>query len=146
MGPDAWTAPHRSPAVYALSNYFHIYDPIRSRIHPQLRRPLMNMLPSRRVKSLLQIVDAISSNAVKVYTEKKCKIETANQLGEGGIAPSSAKDLMSILCAYRFKTSSSWQYVAGVADISLQCTQTPRRLKRTRCLKTSLLPSCRKPR
>ncbi|KAL1942332.1 hypothetical protein VTO73DRAFT_6396 [Trametes versicolor] len=68
------------PAIYALSNYFHIYVPLRSLIPPSLRRPLMNMLPSRRVKCMLRIVDVISTNAVKIYAEKKREVESADQL------------------------------------------------------------------
>ncbi len=99
MSSDPWAAPHRSPAVYALSSYFHVYSPLRSLIPTPLRRPLMNVLPSRRVKDVLQIVDAVNTNAVKIYTEKKREVESAVQLGEGRIATGGAKDFMSIFRA-----------------------------------------------
>lgn len=110
MGSDTWAAAHRSPAIFALSNYFDIYVPLRSLIPPSLRRPLMNMLPSRRVQCILQTVDVISTNAVKIYAEKKREVESADQLGESGIAPGSAKDLMSMLRAHRSRTSPLWLY------------------------------------
>ncbi len=58
------------------------------------------------MKSLLQIVDAIGAHTVKIYTEKKCEVESADQLGEGVIAPGGAKDLMSIFRAYLHITPS----------------------------------------
>lgn len=72
----------------------------------------MNVIPSRRVKGLLQIVDAIDANAVKLYTEKKCEVQS--ELGEGGIAPDSAKDLMSI---FRGCHSRNHITICGVANI-----------------------------
>lgn len=71
----------------------------------------MNVIPSRRVKGLLQIVDAVSTNAAKIYTEKKGAVETA-EASEGGLVPESAQDFMSIFRAYHSITLSSGLYVA----------------------------------
>ncbi|KAI0641813.1 cytochrome P450 [Trametes meyenii] len=83
------------PALAALSNYFQLYAFLRSLLPPTWRRPLMNILPSRRVKNLLQVIDAMHTNAADIYAEKKALVVEA--LGQTTNEDTKAKDLITML-------------------------------------------------
>lgn len=54
----------------------------------------MNILPSRRVKRLLRIVDTMHDNAVRTYMEKKAAFESAQKNED---EDDQAKDLVTLL-------------------------------------------------
>ncbi|KAI9059397.1 cytochrome P450 [Trametes sanguinea] len=84
------------PAMSDLSQYLQLYRILRPLIPSFLRRPLMNLLPSRRVKRFLNVIDTMHSSAMQIYTEKK---READSLG-ASTAPEDdekAKDLITIL-------------------------------------------------
>ncbi|KAI0667376.1 cytochrome P450 [Trametes maxima] len=81
------------PALSALSNYFQLYAFLRPLLPPAWRRTLMNLLPSRRVKSFLQIIDTLHSNAAEIYTEKKGLVKAQGQTDDDA----GAGDLITIL-------------------------------------------------
>lgn len=66
----------------------------RHLIPAPLRRPIMNLLPSRRVKALLRVIDTMHENAVRIYTEKKILVKAGDKAHEGD---EKAKDLCSLL-------------------------------------------------
>ncbi|KAL1942331.1 hypothetical protein VTO73DRAFT_6395 [Trametes versicolor] len=117
------------PALQALRSYYQAYLPLRSFIPPLLRRPLMNVLPSRRVRNLLRTVDALQANAVKIYTEKKGNTELADQLGEGEVTPGRAKDLVSVLLRANARASdgnmlSEEEMIAQLSTLVFAATDT----------------------
>lgn len=88
-----------SPAFTALSPFLQVYRFGRHLIPAPLRRPIMNLLPSRRVKALLRIVDTMHENAVRIYTEKKALAKTGEKTHEGD---EKVKDLCSLLRMWNF--------------------------------------------
>nr|BED42969.1 cytochrome P450 monooxygenase [Trametes versicolor] len=82
------------PAFTALSPFLQVYRFGRHLIPAPLRRPIMNLLPSRRVKALLRVVDTMHENAVRIYTEKKALAKTGEKTHEGD---EKVKDLCSLL-------------------------------------------------
>ncbi|KAI8977839.1 cytochrome P450 [Trametes punicea] len=82
------------PAMADLSQYFQIYRFMRPVVPAVLRRPLMNLLPSRRVKRFLHVIDTMHENAHKIYTEKK---HLAELLGSSMNDGENTKDLITIL-------------------------------------------------
>ncbi|KAI0667375.1 cytochrome P450 [Trametes maxima] len=87
------------PALNSLSNWFPLYRLLRPIIPAPLRRPLMNILPSRRVKCMLDSIDTMEVNAVRLYNEKKRAAEEAGMLNEQdhGNGAEKAKDLITAL-------------------------------------------------
>ncbi|KAI0653685.1 cytochrome P450 [Cubamyces menziesii] len=83
------------PTLYTLSSYFQLYAFLRPLIPPPLRRPLANLLPSRRMKAVLHILDTMHESAVEIYNEKK-REAAANGLRNDD-ASDRAKDLMTVL-------------------------------------------------
>ncbi|OJT09225.1 Cytochrome P450 3A24 [Trametes pubescens] len=117
------------PAIYSLSNYFQFYGVLRPFIPSPLRRPLMNMLPSRRVKGLLQSIDTIYANAVTIYVEKKRDVESTDQVSEIEEAPGRARDLISILLyanarASEGDTLSEEELIASLSTLIFAATDT----------------------
>ncbi|KAI0323452.1 cytochrome P450 [Cubamyces sp. BRFM 1775] len=82
------------PAMTSLSQYLQVYRLMRPIIPERLRRPIMNCLPSRRVKRFLNVVDTLHENSVKIYTQKK---RIADSMGAGGEEDEKAKDLITLL-------------------------------------------------
>ncbi|KAI0631630.1 cytochrome P450 [Trametes polyzona] len=86
------------PSIYALSNYFYLYRVLRPLIPAPLRRPLMDLIPSRRVKFMTQTIDAMHAHAVAAYYEKR---RAADENGihddPAGTSTRQARDLMMIL-------------------------------------------------
>ncbi|KAI0366467.1 cytochrome P450 [Pilatotrama ljubarskyi] len=82
------------PALANLSRYIQLYRFARPLIPPPLRRPILNLLPSRRVKNLLGVIDALHTYAVQIYTEKKKECES---LGVASDEDQTGKDLVTIL-------------------------------------------------
>ncbi|KAH9895767.1 cytochrome P450 [Cubamyces lactineus] len=83
------------PTLYTLSSYFQLYAFLRQFIPAPLRRPLADLLPSRRMKAVLNILDTMHKSAVEIYNEKKREAE-ANGLHNAD-AGDRAKDLMTVL-------------------------------------------------
>ncbi|KAH9848269.1 cytochrome P450 [Lenzites betulinus] len=82
------------PALTALTKEIQLYNFARPLVPVPLRRPLMNAVPSRRVKELLRVLDTMHENAVRIYTEKKDALELADKTGDEG---NRAKDLVTLL-------------------------------------------------
>ncbi|OJT11705.1 Cytochrome P450 52A3-B [Trametes pubescens] len=82
------------PALTALSKWTQLYRLARPLIPARLRRPLMNLVPSRRVQELLRIVDTMHANAVGIYTEKKVLAKSLEKADEDG---EKATDLITLL-------------------------------------------------
>ncbi|OSD00376.1 cytochrome P450 [Trametes coccinea BRFM310] len=59
------------PATGELGPFFLLYPLLRPLIPKTLRRPLANLVPSKRVKRFLNIVDTMHCSAVQVYAQKK---------------------------------------------------------------------------
>ncbi|KAJ8455901.1 hypothetical protein ONZ51_g12307 [Trametes cubensis] len=81
------------PAMTSFSKYLQVYRLMRPVIPESLRRPIVNLLPSRRVKRFLNIVDTLHEYATKIYTEKK---HVADSMGTEE-EDEKAKDLITIL-------------------------------------------------
>ena len=77
----------------SFSQYLQVYRLMRPVIPEPLRRPIVNLLPSRRVKRFLNIVDTLHEYATKIYTEKK---HVADSMGAEE-EDEKAKDLITIL-------------------------------------------------
>ncbi|KAH9848266.1 cytochrome P450 [Lenzites betulinus] len=82
------------PAFTSLSKEVQLYRLARPLIPAPLRRTVMNILPSRRVKRLLRIVDTMHDNAVRTYMEKKAAFESAQKNED---EDDQAKDLVTLL-------------------------------------------------
>ncbi|KAH9848263.1 cytochrome P450 [Lenzites betulinus] len=85
------------PAVSALSNYIQLYHFTRPLIPPALRRPIVNMLPSRRVKELVRVIDTVHEHAVSTYMEKKAEAEALAVEDSMHGRDGRPKDLMTLL-------------------------------------------------
>ncbi|CDO68551.1 hypothetical protein BN946_scf184998.g48 [Trametes cinnabarina] len=82
----------------------HSFDPLTEERHDPyaeavksfvpVRRPLMNLLPSRRVKRFLNVVDTMHSSAVMIYSQRQ---REAAALGYAPEDDEKAKDLITIL-------------------------------------------------
>ncbi|EIW53040.1 cytochrome P450 [Trametes versicolor FP-101664 SS1] len=70
------------PALTALTRWTPLYRLARPLMPTCLRRPLMNLLPSRRVQELLRIVDTMHANAIGIYNEKKVLAESLEKADE----------------------------------------------------------------
>lgn len=79
---DSWFYLVSRPALTALTRWTPLYRLARPLIPACLRRPLMNLLPSRRVQELLHIVDTMHANAVAIYAEKKVLAESLEKADE----------------------------------------------------------------
>ncbi|KAI0631631.1 cytochrome P450 [Trametes polyzona] len=82
------------PALTALNHFIQLYRFARPIIPTVLRRPLMNLIPSRRLKELLRTVDTMHENAVRIYNEKKAVVEST---AKGRDEEAKAKDLATLL-------------------------------------------------
>ncbi|KAH9895766.1 cytochrome P450 [Cubamyces lactineus] len=82
------------PAMTSFSQYLQVYRLMRPIIPESLRRPIMNLLPSRRVKRFLNIIDTSHKYATNIYIEKK---RVADSMGAGEEEDEKAKDLITIL-------------------------------------------------
>ena len=82
------------PAMTSFSQYLQVYRLMRPVIPEALRRPILNLLPSRRVKRFLNVIDTMHEYATKIYTEKK---RVAYSMGAGEEADEKARDLITIL-------------------------------------------------
>lgn len=78
----------------SFSQYLQVYRLMRPVIPEALRRPILNLLPSRRVKRFLNVIDTMHKYATKIYTEKK---RVADSMGAGEEADEQARDLITIL-------------------------------------------------
>ncbi len=84
------TAPSNSghsalrPTFTALSPYFQFYRYGRPLIPTALRRPIIDLLPSRRVKALLRIIDTMHGNAVRIFEEKKMMAKSGEKVDDEG--------------------------------------------------------------
>ncbi|KAI0776891.1 cytochrome P450 [Trametes elegans] len=83
------------PTLGSLSRYFQIYRLARHITPPFLRRPIMNILPSRRVKRFLHVIDTLHVNATRIYEEKKRLAVSPG--GDYNDIDTKAKDLITIL-------------------------------------------------
>ncbi|OJT09223.1 Cytochrome P450 3A24 [Trametes pubescens] len=72
------------PTFTALSPYFQFYRYGRPLIPTALRRPIMDLLPSRRVKALLRIIDTMHGNAVRIFEEKKMMAKSGEKVDDEG--------------------------------------------------------------
>ncbi|KAH9848265.1 cytochrome P450 [Lenzites betulinus] len=84
------------PALSALSNYTQLYRFVRPLIPAVLRRPIMNILPSRRVKELVRVIDTMHEHAVRIYLEKKASVESSS-LDKTYEGDEKAKDIATLL-------------------------------------------------
>ncbi|KAL7278089.1 hypothetical protein ACG7TL_008059 [Trametes sanguinea] len=85
------------PAMSDLSQYLPLYRILRPLIPGFLRRSLMDLLPSRRVKRFLNVIDTMHSSAMHIYTEKKREADSLGASKGPDSDDEKAKDLITIL-------------------------------------------------
>ena len=63
---------------------------------PELRRKMLEMIPSKDIKDIIHVVDTLDSGSRKIVSEKRAALEKGDQ----GVKQlvSQGKDILSALC------------------------------------------------